>query len=542
MMENQDLITDEIVKVEHKMDKCVSMIQPADADGNNVYSPNMLNSTNPENEAVQSCDKKVHYEERYVSVGNEAHECDEVIADKMIEEHKKMNMEVNSKRIRRSNRLSVNDKKENLKTTISGKVLKQKKTTKKSNKMAQTTIPNEVLAMLYKKFEPQRYENTMLPPFRYIMPNNANNALQYIPYRIAKQEESHYNLNNNRNMLQYPDYNNLRSEKQPILMNPNSWPIVSKSGHNFINNNTQNQVEQSGFINDKQYHNSYTADYNLKQSENPYFQPSIKSTDSQKLLGMENKVFHCSCNVCTSNMWNNMHACGEVFPKMNNAFQQIVNNNTLSYIPLAATSNNAWNTTVGSFNYFPPNYQPLQADYNFKRLFYSGFNTINNATNNGYNVMARRNIMSPLNNWNTHINHLTIPCNNNTNIALNASVPSEPLSSSSLYTGNTSTQFSNYYNKDLAKVNMSVDQYKEKDHFNPSAISAFENSVPTDMHGLDSESTNTLSHDTSNGNDIIYDITNFVPETNTANTSEESQSYSYIKEMDKNWSSNISNI
>lgn len=532
-----DLIADEIVKAEHKMDKCVSMIQPADADKNNIYSPNMLNSTNPGNEAIQSCeDKKVHYKERYVS-GNE---CDKVIADKMIEEHKKTNTEVNSKRIRRSNRLSVNDKKENLKTTISGKVLKQKKTTKKSNKMAQTTIPNEILTMLYKKFEPQRYESSMLPPFRYIMPNNANSALQYVPYGIAKQEESHYNnLNNNRNMLQYLDCNNLRSEKEPILVNPSSWPVVSKSGHNFVNNNTQSQVEQSGFVNDKQY-NSYTTDYNLKQSENPYFQPSIKSTDSQKLLSMENKVFHCSCNACTSSMWNNVHGCGEVFPKMNNAFQQIVNNNALSYIPLA--SNNAWNTAVGSFNCFPPNYQALQADYNFKRLFYSGFNTINNATNNGCNAMARRNVMSPLNNWNTHINHLTIPCNNNTNVALNASVPSEALSSSSLYAGNTSTQFSNYYNKDLAKVNMSVDQYKEKDHFNPSAMSTFENSVPTDMHGLDSESTNTLSQETSNENDLIYDITNFAPVTNTANTSEESQSYSYIKEMDKNWSSNISNI
>lgn len=535
------MITDEIIKVEHEIDKCASVIQPDDADSNNVYSPNMSSTTNPGNEAIQNCEgKKVHYEEKYISVGNEAYEHDKVMADKMIG---KINTDVNSKRTRRSNRLSVNDKKENLKTTISGKILKQKKTMRKSNKIAQTTIPNEILTMLYKKFESQKYENSMLPPFRYIVPNNTNNALQYIPYGIVKQEGSHYNLNNNRNMLQYLDYNNMRSEnlKQPILMNSNPWSNVSKSGYNFINNiNTQNQVEQSGFINDKQYHNSYTtADYNLKQSENPYFQSSIKSTDPHKLLSMENKVFHCSCNACTSNMWNNMHTCGEVFPKVNSAFQQIVNNNALSYTPLAATSD-TWNTTVGSFNYFP-NYQPLQADYNFKRLFYSGFNTINNATNNGYNV-ARRNIMSPLNNWNTHINHLTIPCNNNTNIALDASVPSDPLSSS-FYTGNTNTQFSNYYNIDLAKANMSVDQYKEKDNLNPSTMSTFENSVSaTNMHRLDSESTNTLSQNTSNENDIIYDITNFVSETDTTNTSEESQSYTYIKEMDKNWSSNISNI
>lgn len=477
-----------------------------------------------ENKAIQSC---------------EAH--DTVMTNKIMD---KMNTDVTSKRTRRSNRLSVNDKKENLKTTISGKVLK-KKTTKKSNKIAQSTIPNEILTMLYKNIESQRYENSTLQPFRYIMPNNANNALQslqYIPYEIAKQEEQH-NLNNNRNMLQYLDYNNLRSEnlKQPILMNSNPLPIVSKSGHNFINNtNMQNQVQQSSFVNDKQYHNSYTAaDYNLKQSENPYFQSSIKSTDSHKLFNMENKVFRCSCNACTSNMWNNMHNGGEVFPKMNSAFQQIANNNTLSYIPLATTSNNAWNTTVGSFNYFP-NYQPLQTDY-FKR-FYGGLNTMNNATNNGYNVMARRNIMSPLSNWNTYINHLTIPCNSNTNIGLDAPVPSEALPSPSLYTGTTSTQFNNYYNKNLAKANTSVDQYKETD-FNLSAISTFENSVSaTNMDGLDSESTNTLSQNTSNENDIIYDITNFVSETNTSNTSEESQSYTYIKEMDKNWQSNISNI
>lgn len=537
------MITDEIIKVEHEID-CVSTIQPDDADDNNIYSPHMSSSTNPENEAIQSCEDKEVHEEKYISVGNETHEHAKVTMNKTMN---KMNTDVSSKRTRRSNRLSVNDKKENLKTTINGKVLKQKKTTRKSNKIPQSTVPNEILTMLYKNFEPQRYENSTLPPFRYIMPNNANNALQYIPYGIVKQEESHckYNLNNNRNMLQYLDYNNLRSEnlKQP-MMNSNPWPIVSKSGHNFINNTTnmQNQVEQFGFVNDKQYHNSYaTANYNLKQSENPYFQSSIKSTDSHKLFNMENKVFRCSCNACTSNMWNNTHSSGEVFPKMNNTFQQIANNNTLSYIPLAATSNNAWNTAVGSFNYFS-NYQPLQTDYNLKRLFYSGLNTMNDATNNGYNVMARRNIMSPLNSWNTHINHLTIPCNSNANIALDTSIPSEPLPSPSLYTGITNTQFNNYYNKDLAKVNIAVDQYKETD-FNLSGISTFENSVPaTNMHGLDSESINTLSQNTSNENNIIYDITNFVSDTNTPNTSEESQSYTYIKEMDKNWPSNISNI
>lgn len=540
------ITTDETTKEELETIKYVSVMQPDNANGDNMYLQDTSNSTNPGNEAIQNCeDKEVHYEEKYVPVGNEAYKQDEVTTDKIVID--KMNTEVINKRTRRSNRLLVNDKKENLKTTICGKVLKQKRTTKKSNKTVQNTISNEMLTMLYKKLESEKYEKSMLPSFESIRPNNPNNTL-HIPYGIAKQEESHYNYstNNNRNMLQYLDYNNLRHEnlKQPALINSNPWSIVSKNGQNFILNNianTQNQVGQTGFINDKQYHNAYTADYNSKQNENPYYS-SIKSTDSRQLFDIENKVFRCSCNVCTSNMWNNMHTGVEVFPKKENAtVQQIANNNILSYIPPTVIANDTWNTAVGSFNY-SPNYQSLQADYNFKRLFYSGFNTMNNVNNNGYNVMAKRNIMSPLNNWNPHINHLTIPYNSNTNVTLDASIPSEPLPSSSFYTSNNSTQFSNYYNKDLVKMDMS--QYKERDNFNPSTIPSFENSLPTtNTHGLDSESTHTLSQNSTSTNEsgIIYDITNFVSETNTPNGSQESP-YVYAKEMDKNWSSNLSNI
>ncbi|XP_070153599.1 uncharacterized protein [Polyergus mexicanus] len=548
-MENQDLITtDETTKKELETIKYVSIMQADNANGDNVYLQNTSNSTNPGNEAIQNWeDKRVHYEER-CPIGNEAYKQDEVTANKIVID--KINTEVINKRIRRSNRLLVNDKKENLKTTICGKVLKQKRTTRKSSKTAQNTISNEMLTMLYKKLESEKYEKSMLPSFGSIRPNNINNTL-HIPYGIAKQEELHYNYSsNNRNMLQYLDYNNLRHEnlKQPILINSNPWSVVPKNEQNFILNNitnTQNQVGQTGFINDNQYQNTYiAADYNSKQNENPYFHSSIKSTDSRQLFGTENKVFRCSCNVCTSNMWNNMQTGVEVFPKKENAtVQQIANNNILSYIPTTVTANDTWNTAVGSFNYLP-NYQPLQADYNFKRLFYSGFNTMNNVNNSGYNVMARRNIMSPLNNWNPQINHLTFPYNSNTNVILDASVSSEPLPSSSLYTGNSSTQFSNYYNKDLVKADMS--QYKEKDNFNPSTISSFENSLPTtNTHKLNFESTHTSSQNSTSTNDsggVIYDITNFISETNTPNGSQESPSYVYAKEMDKNWSSNLPNI
>ncbi|XP_072758611.1 uncharacterized protein [Anoplolepis gracilipes] len=547
-MDNQDLITGEAPKgleiIKHN-----SMTQPDDGNGSDdVY---LSNSTTLGNEAIQSCkDKEIYYEERYVPVENEIYKQDEV-TDKIVID--KVSTEVTGKRTRRSNRLLVNEKKENLKTTICGKVLKQKKVTKKSSKMATNTISDEMLT-LYKKFEAERYEKSMLPSFRYAQSNNANNMLQHIPYGIAKPEESYYNYNsnNNRNMLQYLDYNNLRPEnlKPPMLTSSNPWLFVPKSGQNFtLNNitNTQNQIGQTSFINDRQYNTYAATDYNVKQEENPYFHSSIKSADSHKLFNMENKVFRCSCNLCTS---HNMHTNVEIFPKTNNAIQGMVNNSSLSYIPSAA-SNNVWNTALGSFNYFP-NYQPLQADYNFKRLFYSGFNTMNN-TNNGYNMMARKNPMSPLNNWNSHINHLTVPYNNNnTNVVPDVSVPSEPLPSSSFYTGNTSTQFSNYYNKDLlAKANMSVDQYKERGSFNPSTIPTFENSSSaSNTHGLDSESTNislqnnitNQQYNKSNESNIMYDITNFASETNTANESEESPSYIYVKEMDKNWSSNISDI
>lgn len=521
-------------------------MQPDNANRNNMYLQNTSNSTNSGNETIQNWeDKEIHYEGRYMPVRNEAYKQDEVTADKIVID--KMNTEVINKRTRRSNRLLVNDKKENLKTTICGKVLKQKRTTKKSNKTIQNTISNEMLTMLYKKLESEKYEKSMLPSFGSIRPNNPNNTL-HISYGIGKQEESHYNYstNNNRNMLQYLDYNNLRHEnlKQPTLVNSNPWSIVSKNGQNFILNNianTQNQVGQTGFINDKQYHNAYTADYNSKQNENPHYS-SIKSTDSRQLFDIENKVFCCSSNVCTSNMSNNMHTGVEVFPKKENAtVQQIANNNILSYIPPTVIANDTWNTAVGSFNY-SPNYQSLQADYNFKRLFYSGFNTLNNVNNNGYNVMAKRNIMSPLNNWNPHINHLTIPYNSNTNVTLDASIPSEPLPSTSFYTGNNCTQFSNYYNKDLVKMDMS--QYKERDNFNPSTMPSFENSLPTtNMHRLDSASTHTSSQNSTSTNEsgIIYDITNFVSETNIPNGSQESPSYVYAKNMDKNWS-NLSNI
>lgn len=494
---------DEAIKKESETIQYVPKIQPDDAN-DDVFVPNTSNSTNPENEALPRCENKVQIEERYVS-GNKAYEQDE--ADKI-----PMDREIISKRItRKSSRLSLlNNKKENLKRTISSKVIKQKRTARKSNKTAKSPI-NEMLTVLGKKFETESYEKS----FRYIQPNNATNALQYIPYGIpyGKQEESHnYSSNTNRNMLQYLDCNNLRQEnlKQPILVNSNPWSIVPKSGQNFVLNNisnVQNQVGQAS------YYNAYTAaDYNSKQGENPYFYSSIKSVDSQKLLSMENKVFRCSCNSCTNNLWNNMHTGIEAFPKMNSAFQQIPNNNISSYMPSAA-SNNFWNA-VGSFNY-SPNYQTLQADNNFKKLFYSGFNTVNN--------------------------HLTIPYNNNLNVAQNASVTSESLRlepSSFLYTGNTSAQFSNYYNKDLTKVDMSVNQYKERDNFNSSAVPIFENALPViNTHGLDSESTNTLSQNSTSTNEsgIIYDITNFVSETNTVDRSEQSPFYTYVKEMDKNW-------
>ncbi|KAL6433050.1 hypothetical protein ACFW04_006383 [Cataglyphis niger] len=543
-MENQDLITtDETTKEELERIKYISVMQPDNTNGNNMYLQNILNSTNSENEAIQNWeDKEVHYEERYVPVRNETYKQDEVIADKIVID--KINTKIINKRTRRSNRLLVNDKKENLKTTICGKVLKQKRMTKKSNKTVQDTISNEMLTMVYKKIaavESQKY--SMLPSFGSIRPNNPNKTL-HIPYGIAKQKESHYNYsrNNNRNMLQSLDYNNLRHEnlKQPTLVNSNPWSIASKNGQNFILNNianTQNQVGQTGFINDKQYHNPYTADYS-KQNENLYYS-SIKSKNSHQLSGIENKVFRCSCNDCTSNMWNNMHTGVEVFQKKEIATcQQIANNNILSYIPPTTVIADTYNTAVGSFNY-SHNYQSLHADYNFKRLFHSGFNTINKVNINGYNVMAKRNIMSPLNNWNPHINH-SIPYNSNTNVTLDASIPSEPLPSSSFYTGNNSIQFSNYYNKDLMKMDMS--QYKERDNFNPSTMTSFENSLPTiNMHGLDSESTHTSSQNSTstNENGIIYDITNFISETNTPNGSQESPSYVYAKEMDKNWSSFI---
>ncbi|KMQ98954.1 apoptosis regulatory protein siva-like protein [Lasius niger] len=251
------LIMDEAIKKEPETIQYVPKIQPDDAN-DDVFLPNTSNSTNPENEALPRCESKVQIEERYVPE-NKAYEQDE--ADKIL-----MDREIISKRItRKSSRLSLlNNKKENLKRTISSKVIKQKRTARKSNKTAQSPI-NEMLTVLGKKFETESYEKS----FRYIQPNNATNALQYIPYGIpyGKQEESHYNYssNTNRNMLQYLDCNNLRQEnlKQPILINSNPWSIVPKSGQNFVLNNisnVQNQVGQAG------YYNAYTAaDYNSKQ-------------------------------------------------------------------------------------------------------------------------------------------------------------------------------------------------------------------------------------------------------------------------------------
>lgn len=515
-------LKNEAVKEECEIIQHSPKMEPDDAN-DSIYLPNMSNSTNPKNEALQDCeDKGVHYEERYVSIENEAYEQDEITADK----------KVMNKKIRKSNRLLVNNKKENVKKTVNSKVIK-KKTTKKSNKTVQSAISNEISC---KKFASEKDEN--LTSIRYTNPNNTI-ASQYIPYGI-KQEESHNcNSNTNRNILQYLDYNDLRREnlKQQIL-NSHSWLFVPKNSQNFAFNNIsnmQNQVGQTNYINDKLYHNAYTAaDYNLKQGENPYLQSSIKSVDSHKLFGIENKVLCCSCNYCTNNLWNNMHTGIEAFPKTNNTFQQIPGNNISNNIPLAATSNNFWNT--GSFNYSP--YPPLQAGYDFKRLFFSGFNTINNVNDGGFNVMTNKNVMSPLNNWNTSGNHLPIPYNSNLNVALDASITSEPRPepSSSLYTGNTSAQFSNYYNKDLTKVDMSANQYKEKDNFDSPTIPIFENSLTgTNTHGLDSDSTNTLSQNTTSSNEMMYDITNFVSETNTINRFEEPPSYTYVKEMDKNW-------
>lgn len=479
----------------------------------------------------------IHHEE--IQADSVSTQSENIEIKMAIDETKKKN----NKKSNRGRQLSTHNKKENLKKgqTYYGKVTKPR-ATRKSNKIAESAISSNVIC---KETGDKEYFKESSLSTSACSTNDNNNTLTMfnnnIPHYIAMPEESRpYNLDS-MNGLQYMEDNNLRHANQQMIFMNSNWLIVPENNQNFALNtitNMQNKVEQSSFMNDRQY--TYTTgDYNWKQNENPYSYSSINSIDPYKMFSGENKSY-CFCNACVHSKPNNTYVGIQNFPKVTATFQQVTNNSTTSYIPpAAATSNYLSNPTIRPYNNI---YQTPQTEYNLKTLFYRNANVMNYVYSNGCDAIsvAKEQAVSPLNNW--YINGLTTPYNNNLNIPYSPPIASDILATSSLYVGAANAHLNN---KEI-EGNISMNQYGGRDNLNPYAMSSLE----TQQFALTAQNVNSnefmnnlplsqASTETNDSDMILPDSTNYLSETSTADVPNKPLSCVSAKKRD--WVSNMIN-
>lgn len=554
--------------MESKPIKCNLMMQA----GNNVDI--YLDYKKSENGFLYVCKHSdAHYEKAEASAADDGMYKEDkvnVTVEKMLDN---ANKKVSTKKNKRS-QLPASGK-ENLKKTSKNNKIVQPKATRRSNRVSAANlnklykqtdeVKNYTKLELYKVDAGKYLKKAILSPFSHTRVNNTNNIFETnIPrYGVAKQQGlNQLGFDNIRSTLQYSDYSNLRcpTNQQVVATNSNPWLMASKSDQNFaLNNiaNTQHEMKQSDFIDDK--YPAYVAaatdkypahvaaaidkypvyvaaatDYNRKQNENSYsnFHTQMSSIDPYKLFSSGNDLCnHLHYNIPGTNCtWNNVYTGVNGLPAMDATFQQATNNITSNYMT-SAVPNNLLNVMAEPFNNPIHYYQPLQADRNLKKFYYSRLDTLNYANSSGCEVIVKENVTSPFNNW-QYTSSLTTPSNNNLNIQDNVTVTSLSDTSPSypLYTDSTDEHFNNYYNKDAIKSmnDTSKNQYGERDNLNPYMTSAVENILPIiGMHGSDSYKNDLMvtpnyQNSTAIKNNIMSDITdiNVSSETSSVDTKE----------------------